>query len=106
MKKSIIIALFAFVVGIGGAFAQTSFEKTKKLTDSEVPVAVIKAFQQEHADVKGMWKLYYTEEKVQGKTTFTPTYYSFVGKKDGEKVVFNYAPDGTPTEGKGSGAKK
>lgn len=105
MKKSLIIALFAFLVSAGGAFAQTTFEKTKKLTESEVPVAVIKSFQKDHSDMKGVWKLHYTESTVQGKTIFTPDYYSFNGKKDGEKIVLKYMADGTLNDSKSAGAR-
>ncbi|MEO5978257.1 MAG: hypothetical protein ABIS36_21770 [Chryseolinea sp.] len=107
MKKSLIIAAFALLVSSAG-FAQTSFEKTKKLTESEVPVAVIKSFQKDHSDLqdKGTWKLHYSEKTVQGRTVFTPEYYTFNAKKDGEKIVLNYAADGTLDTSKDNGARK
>jgi hypothetical protein len=109
MKKSLIVALFALFVCGGTAFAQKStFEKSKKLTDAEVPVVVVKAFQQEHSDLqdKGYWKLHYTESTENGKTTFTPEHYTYNAKKDGEKIVLTYSPAGVLENTKDSGAKK
>jgi Rieske Fe-S protein len=107
MKKLILSAMFAVLVCAGTAFAQNAFEKTKKLTEGEVPVAVLKSFQKDHADLqdKGFWKLHYTEKTVGGKTVFTPEHYSFNAKKDGEKVVLTYTTDGTLESSKGAGAK-
>jgi len=106
MKKSFLIALFAVLV-TGSAFAQ-SFDKTKKLTESEVPVVVMKSFQKDYSELqdKGYWKLHYSEKTVGGKTVFTPGFYSFNGKKDGEKVVLNFTTDGTLESSKGSGSTK
>jgi len=110
MKKALIIGLFALFVCGGTAFAQQStFAKSKKVTDSEVPVAVVKAFQQDHADVqdKGFWKLHYTETITNGKSTFVPEYYTFNGKKDGEKVVYTYSTAGVQEANKtGSNSRK
>ncbi|HTF19056.1 MAG TPA: hypothetical protein VK658_13335 [Chryseolinea sp.] len=109
MKKSLIVALFALFVCGGTAFAQKStFEKTKKLTESEVPVAVVKAFQQDHSDLqdKGYWKLHYTEKMANGKTTFTPEHYTYNAKKDGEKIVLTYSTDGVLESTKDSSGKK
>lgn len=109
MKKSLIVALFALFVCGGTAFAQKStFEKSKKLTDSEVPVSVVKAFQQEHSDLqdKGYWKLYYTEKTENGKTTFTPERYTYNAKKDGEKIVLTYSSDGVLESTKDSSGKR
>ncbi|MGC3947899.1 MAG: hypothetical protein QM762_25885 [Chryseolinea sp.] len=109
MKKSLIVALFALFVCGGTAFAQKStYEKSKKLTESEVPVAVVKAFQQEHSDLqdKGYWKLHYTEKNDNGKITFTPERYTYNAKKDGEKIVLAYSVDGVPEAAKESGGKK
>jgi hypothetical protein len=107
MKKAFIIALFAAFICSGAVHAQTTFEKTKKLTQSEVPVAVIKSFQKDHSDLqdKGYWKLHYSEKTVEGKTVFTPEHYSYNAKKDGEKVVLTYTTDGTLETSKGNGAK-
>lgn len=109
MKKSLIVALFALFVCGGTAFAQKStFEKSKKLTDSEVPVSVVKSFQQEHSDLqdKGYWKLYYTEKTENGKTTFTPERYTYNAKKDGEKIVLTYSSDGVLESTKDSSGKR
>lgn len=108
MKKSLFIALVALFVCGGTAFAQKSFEKTKKLTESEVPVVVIKAFQQEHSDLqdKGFWKLHYTEKVTNGRTTFTPEYYTYNAKKDGEKIVLTYSTEGVLESTKDSNARK
>ena len=109
MKKSLIIALFALFVCGGTAFAQKStFEKSKKVTESEVPVAVVKAFQQDHSDLqdKGYWKLHYTEQTEGGRTTFTPERYTYNAKKDGEKIVLTYSTDGVLESNKESNAKK
>ena len=97
MKNSLIVALFALFACAGTAFAQNStFEKSKKLTESEVPVAVVKSFQQDHSDLqdKGYWKLHYTEKIENGKTTFTPEHYTYNAKKDGQKIVLTYSTDG------------
>ena len=107
MKKSLIIAVFTLFVCGGSAFAQQStFVKNKKLTDSEVPVAVVKAFQQEHSDLqdKGYWKLHYTETITNGKSTFTPEYYTYNAKKDGEKIVVTYSPAGVQENSKAGGS--
>lgn len=109
MKKSLIVALFAMFVCAGTAFAQKStFEKSKKLTDNEVPVAVVKAFQQEHSDLqdKGYWKLHYTEKNENGRTTFTPERYTYNAKKDGEKIVLTYSPEGILESTKDSNGKR
>ena len=105
MKKSLIIALVTLFICGGSAFAQQSSVKSKKLTDSEVPVAVVKAFQQDHSDLqeKGFWKLHYTEKITDGKSTFTPEYYTYNTKKDGERVVYTYSTDGVQESGKGAG---
>ncbi|HTE30303.1 MAG TPA: hypothetical protein VK666_08010, partial [Chryseolinea sp.] len=72
MKKLILSAMFTVLVCAGTGFAQSTFEKTKKLADGEVPVAVLKSFQKDHADLqdKGFWKLHYSEKLVGGKTVF------------------------------------
>jgi hypothetical protein len=109
MRKSLIVALFALFVFGSTAFAQKStFEKSKKVTASEVPVAVVKAFQQDHSDLedKGYWKLHYTENIENGKTTFTPERYTYNAKKDGEKIVLTYSVDGVLESNKDSGAGK
>jgi hypothetical protein len=109
MKKLFFIALFAAGVGVGSAFAQSTFEKSKKLSNDEVPVAVMQSFQKDFSNLedKGYWKLYYTEENVNGKPVFTPEHYTFTGKKDGEKVLVTYSPTGNLEESKGvtAGAK-
>lgn len=110
MKKAILIVLFAAAAGIGSAFAQTTFEKSKKINKDEVPVAVMQAFQKEHGDLddKGYWKIHYTEKKqANGKTLFTPVRYTFNGNKGGEKVLLAYSTTGTLENSKGanSGAK-
>jgi hypothetical protein len=109
MKKAILIVLFAAVAGVGSAFAQTTFEKSKKISKDEVPVAVMQAFQKEYGDIndKGYWKVYFTEKQVNGKSVFTPERYQFNGKKDGEKVLLTYSTTGTLENSKGanSGAK-
>jgi hypothetical protein len=109
MKKAILIVLFAAVAGVGSAFAQTTFEKSKKINKDEVPVAVMQAFQKEYGnlDDKGYWKVYYTEKQVSGKTVFTPERYQFNGKKDGEKVLLTYSANGNLENSKGanSGSK-
>ncbi|MEJ7645080.1 MAG: hypothetical protein WKF87_10835 [Chryseolinea sp.] len=107
MKKAFLITLFAVCVSGSVAFAQ-SFDKTKKLTESEVPVVVMKSFQKDYSDLqdKGFWKLHYSEETVGGKTVFTPGYYSFNAKKGGEKVVLTFTTDGTLDSSKGNGSTK
>ena len=103
----LMITLFALLLGGGAAFAQNGLEKTKKLTESEVPVAVMKSFQKDYNDLqdKGYWKLHYTERTVEGKSVFTPERYTFNGKKDGEKIVLTYTTDGNLESTKGAGAK-
>jgi len=107
MKKAFLIALFAALLAGSEAIAQ-SFDKTKKLTESEVPVVVIKSFQKDYIDLKdkGYWKLHYSEKTVGGKTVFTPGYYSFNAKKDGERVVLTFTTDGTLESSKGTGTSK
>jgi hypothetical protein len=109
MKNSLIVALFALFLCGGTAFAQTStFEKSKKLAESEVPVAVVKSFQQDHSDLqdKGYWKLHYTEKIENGKTTFKPERYTYNAKKDGEKIVLTYSIDGVLEPTKDSSGSK
>ena len=109
MKKSLIIALFTLFICGGTVFAQQStFVKSKKVTDSEVPVAVVKAFQQDHNDLqdKGYWKLHYTETITNGKSTFTPDYYTYNTKKDGEKLVYTYSTEGVQDTSKGAGGRR
>ena len=73
-----------------------------------MPVAVIKSFQKDYSDLqdKGYWKLHYSEKTTGGKTVFTPGYYSFNGKKDGEKVVLTFTTDGTLESTKGNSTSK
>ena len=103
MKKVILIVLFAAVTGIGSAFAQAINEKTKRISNDEVPAAVKQAFLKDHSDLenKGYWRVYYTEKNENGKTVFTPEKYTFNGKKDGEKISVTYTADGTPETPKG-----
>lgn len=109
MKNAILIVLFAAVASVGSAFAQTTFEKSKKINKDEVPVAVMKAFEKEYGtlDEKGYWKVYYTEKTVNGKTVFTPERYTFNGKKEGEKIMLTFSTTGTLENSKGanSGAR-
>lgn len=109
MKKAILIVLFAAVAGVGSALAQSTFEKSKKINNDEVPVAVMQAFQKEYAGLesKGYWKVYYTEKQANGKTVFTPERYTFIGKKDGEKLLLTYSTTGALENSKGanSGAR-
>jgi hypothetical protein len=97
MKNMILIVLFAAVAGVGSAFGQAINERNKNINYDEVPAAVKQAFLKDHSDLedKGYWRVYYTEKTENGKTVFTPEKYTFSGKKDGEKVSFTYAPDGT-----------
>jgi len=103
MKKVMLIVLFAAVAGVGSAFAQSINEKTKRITNDEVPAVVKQAFLKDHSDLenKGYWRVHYTEKTENGKTTFTPEKYTFNGKKDGEKVLYTYTADGTPENSKG-----
>jgi hypothetical protein len=103
MKKVFLIALFAAGVGVVSAFAQNTFEKSKKLNKDEVPVAVMQAFQKDFSALedKGYWKLHYTEKTENGKTVFTPEYYTFTGKRDGEKVELTFSPAGALENSKG-----
>ncbi len=103
MKKVILIVLFAAVASIGSAFAQSINEKTKRISNDEVPVAVKQAFLKDHSDLenKGYWRVHYTEKNENGKTVFTPEKYTFNGKKDGEKITLTYSNEGTPETPKG-----
>lgn len=97
------MVLFAAGVGVISAVAQNTFEKSKKLSKDEVPVAVMQSFQKDFSslDEKGYWKLYYTEKTENGKTVFTPEYYTFTGKNNGEKVVLTFSTTGTLASSKG-----
>ena len=103
MKKVILIVLFAAVAGFGSAFAQSINEKTKRISNDEVPAAVKQAFLKDHSDLenKGYWRVHYTEKNENGKTVFTPEKYTFNGKKDGEKIALTYTAEGTPEAPKG-----
>ena len=96
MKKVILIVLFAAVAGIGSAFAQSINEKTKRISNDEVPAAVKQAFLKDHSDLenKGYWRVHYTEKNENGKTIFTPEKYTFNAKKDGEKISLTYNTEG------------
>jgi hypothetical protein len=102
MKKLIMIAVFAFVVSAGAVFAQ-GFEKNKKLTQEEVPAAVLQSFQKEYANLqdKGNWTLYFRETQQGGRSVFKPEHYVFSGKNNGGKISISYAPDGTLENTKG-----
>lgn len=103
MKRSVIIALFAVIACGGTAFAQNAFEKSKKLSKEEVPVAVLQAFEKDFSNLqdKGFWTLYYIEKTAEGKTIFTPERYTFTGKNNGEKVILTYSANGTLESSKG-----
>jgi hypothetical protein len=103
MKRVFLIALFAAGVGVISAFAQNTFEKSKKLSKDEVPVAVMQSFQKDFSNLedKGSWKLHYTEKTENGKTVFTPEYYTFTGKNNGEKVELKFSTTGALASSKG-----
>ena len=103
MKRVFLIVLFAAGVGVISAFAQNALEKSKKLSKDEVPVVVMQAFQKDFSNLedKGTWKAHYTEKTENGKTVFTPEYYTFAGKNNGEKVLLTFSPEGALQNSKG-----
>ena len=52
MKRVFLIVLFAAGVGVISAFAQNTFEKSKKLSKDEVPVAVMQSFQKDFSNLE------------------------------------------------------
>jgi hypothetical protein len=103
MKRVLLMVLFAAGVGVISAFAQNTSEKSKKLSKDEVPVVVMQSFQKDFSNLedKGYWRLHYTEKTEGGKTVFTPEYYTFTGKNNGEKVLLTYSTSGALASSKG-----
>ncbi len=100
MKAGFIFTL-ALVVLAGAASAQ-KIERSKKLTQEEVPVNVVQALHKDYSTLpeKGTWKLYFIEDTYTSK--LTPQLYSFSCKKDGgEKVEVFFKPDGTTDHANG-----
>lgn len=108
MKKLICATLFAILICGTAAFAQNKFEKSKVLTESEVPVVIMQAFEKDYSNLgKGTWKVYFSEQKsaTQAKSIFTPERYEFTGKNNGEKIQLVYKANGELESSKGAGAK-
>lgn len=108
MKKLICASLFAILVCGTAAFAQNKFEKSKVLTESEVPVVIMQAFEKDYSNLgKGTWKVYFSEQKsaTQAKSIFTPERYEFTSKNNGEKIQLVYKANGELESSKGTGAK-
>jgi hypothetical protein len=100
MKAGFVLALaFAMVAGVASA---QKLQRTKKLTQEEVPVMIVQSLQKDYSNLadKGTWKLYYSE--VPGSSKLTPDFYTYSCKKDtGEKVEIFFKPDGTVDHAKG-----
>ena len=100
MKAGFVLAL-AFAVVAGAASAQ-KLQRSKKLTQEEVPVTIVQSLQKDYSSLtdKGTWKLFYSEDAVSSK--LTPDFYMYSCKKEtGEKVEIFFKPDGTVDHAKG-----
>ena len=87
MKTPYIIsaALGILLMAFGQANAEANAGE-KELSKSQVPKAVIEAFEKAHPNAKG---LKYEEEMFEGKTAYEVGY-----KKNGKEFEFSYSADG------------
>ncbi len=108
MKR--VIFVFAMLIASISAFAQAPIEETKKISQEEVPAAVLKSFDADFvsplAETNGVWWVVYTKysEGIQGRLTekevFRPIAYIFKGhgKHKGEA---RYTAEGKLESSKG-----
>ena len=98
--KSTLLVVVAFVLCVGSVSAQ-KVELTKRLVQDEVPVLVLQSLQKDFASLpeKGTWKMVYFEDLNTKK--FTPAFYTYSCKNNGERVEIFFKPDGTLDHAKG-----
>lgn len=108
MKR--VIFVFTVLIASIGAFGQTPIEETKKISQEEVPAAVLKSYDTDFvsplAQTNGVWWIVYTKysESVQGRLTekevFRPLAYIFKGHGK-NKGQARYSVDGKLESSKG-----
>ncbi len=99
MKKSILLLLF-FASVATFASAQ-SLTKTEKIKENQVPVAILKAFENDFgkAPEGGQWLANFAVEQEGIRTVAKPLFYIYRNKS--EKIDVRYTPDGKLESSKG-----
>ena len=103
MKYMLTIA--AILALSAGAFAQaTGVLKNKKITQEEVPVVVMAAFQKDFPQkAEGVWSVFYSVQPAGGgQVQVMPRWYVFTAKTD-HKAVVQYSPGGKLERSRGMG---
>jgi hypothetical protein len=93
----ITIVLFLAVISFSTTSAQNMVSKRQsQINESEVPVAVRQAFLRDfdQAPKDGLWTVYFSTVRQDGKTVATPIWYTFSRNEAGVKVEVRYLPDG------------
>lgn len=99
MKKSILLLLF--LVG-GATFASAqSLTKTEKINADQVPVAILKAFENDFGKVPegGQWLANFVVEQDGIRSVAKPLFYIYRNKS--EKIDVRYTADGKLESSKG-----
>jgi hypothetical protein len=99
MKKSILLLLF--LVG-GATFASAqSLTKTEKINTEQVPVAILKAFENDFGKVPegGHWLAHFAVEQDGIRSVAKPLFYIYRNKS--EKIDVQYTPAGKLESSKG-----
>jgi hypothetical protein len=102
MKK--IIFIFAFVLSAATAMYAQALQKTIKLKQEEVPVAVVSAFEKDFASISselsnGSWSV--LTQQLDNKSV-KPVYYIYKAKKGDTKFEAHYSPSGNLESAKGA----
>ena len=99
MKKSILLLLF-LVGGTTFASAQ-SLTKTQKIDADQVPVAILKAFENDFgkAPEGGHWLANFAVEQDGIRTVAKPLFYIY--RNNSEKIEVRYTADGKLESSKG-----
>jgi hypothetical protein len=107
MKRTVLL-LVVFAVTLVNVKGQGMPSKSKAiLKDFEVPAAVRSSFDRDFGspDSQGVWTVYFTAKTQGGKTVAMPIWYTFTGKKSGERYEIRYLPDGKLKSSKGLAKK-
>lgn len=95
-------------------FAQTiPMNMVEKIRDEQVPVSVLKTFENEFASAKadikgGVWYAHFehttaipSDQGKPGTSRAIPLHYSYRGKKEGKNVEIKFTPEGKWVSSKG-----
>jgi len=99
MKKSILLLLF--LVGGATLLSAQSLTKTEKINVDQVPVAILKAFENDFGKVPegGQWLANFVVEQEGIRSVAKPLFYIYRNKS--EKIDVRYTADGKLESSKG-----